>query len=98
MALLRTKWTPEAAEEWTREDLVACVLSCLAYLALTVGTALTFLLQVKGFIILGAGVVFSLWLYAVIDPKLRTISDNYEGKQREYLKRLEKLQRWGETE
>lgn len=96
MAWIRRKWTPEAAEEWTREDLIACILSSLSYLAMTVGVALSLLLSVTGFVILGLAVVFTLALYFVIDPKLRTISESYEAKQQQYLQQLEKIQRWEE--
>lgn len=96
MAWIRRKWSPEAAEEWTREDLIACILSPLAYLLLSVGAALALLLHVTGFLLLGLGVIVSLALYAVIDPKLHTISEEYEGKQREHLEALEKIQRWEE--
>lgn len=96
MAWIRRKWTPEAAEEWTREDLIACILSSLAYLTMTVGVALSLLLSVVGFVILGLAVVFTVALHFVIDPKLRTISESYEAKQQQYLQQLEKIQRWEE--
>ncbi|MFQ5776586.1 MAG: hypothetical protein ACE5IP_01100 [Terriglobia bacterium] len=96
MAWIRREWSPEAAEEWTKEDLIACILSPLAYLLLSVGAALAFLLQATGFLLLGLAIVVILALHAVIDPKLRTISEEYEGKQRQYLEEIEKIQRWEE--
>ena len=94
MAWIRTKWKPEDAEEWTREDLIACILSTLSYLGLTVGVALSLLLNPVGYFLLGATVVVTWVLYAVLDPKLRTISEEYESKQRHHLAELEKIQRW----
>ncbi len=94
MSLIRRKWTPEAADEWTKEDWLAMVLSVFSYITLTVGVALSFLLLASGFIILLAGIIITLLMYWVIDPKLKTISNEYEKKQKEYLLKLEDIQRW----
>jgi uncharacterized membrane protein len=94
MAWIRRKWTPEDADEWTKEDLLASILSTLAYIALTLGTALSLLALTIGFIILFFGIILSLAMYFVIDPKLHTISSEYEKKQQAYLKELENIQRW----
>ena len=94
MNIIRRQWTAKDADEWRKEDWIAIILSVLAYVALTVGTALSFLLLTSGFIILGAGVVLTILMYWVIDPKLRTISSEYEKKQQTYLERLEEIQKW----
>jgi hypothetical protein len=94
MAFIRREWTPEAADEWTKEDWIAIILSSLSYLLLTVGTALSFLLLKIGFIILGVGIISTVLMYWVIDPKLKKVSTEYEKKQKEYLDHLEDVQRW----
>jgi len=96
MALIRRKWTPAAADEWTREDWIAIVLSPLAYITLAIGVALSMFLFKVGFIILGAAVVLTALMHWVIDPKLKTISEDYEKKQKHYLEELEKIIRWEE--
>lgn len=96
MAWLKRKWTPEEADEWTKEDLLASILSPLAYFALTLGVALSLLALTIGYIILLLGIVLTLAMYFVIDPKLRTVSSEYEKSQKDYLKELEKIQRWEE--
>ncbi|MCK4640818.1 MAG: hypothetical protein KAU06_05740 [Candidatus Marinimicrobia bacterium] len=50
MAIIKRHWTPEAADEWRKEDWIAIVLSALSYVLLTVGSALSFLLLTSGFI------------------------------------------------
>lgn len=97
MAFIRRKWTAEAADEWTKEDWIAMLLSVLSYITLTIGVALSFLLLTSGFIILAVGIVITLLMYWVIDPKLKTISNEYEKKQKEYLTQLEDIQRWEAT-
>jgi len=96
MALIRRKWTPAAADEWTREDWIAIVLSPLAYITLAIGVALSMFLFKVGFIILGAAVVLKALMHWVIDPKLKMISEDYEKKQKHYLEELEKIIRWEE--
>jgi len=94
MSIIRRQWTAKEAEEWGKEDWIAIVLSVLAYIALTVGSALSFLLLTGGFIILGVGIILILLMYWVIDPKLRMISQEYEKRQEGYLKQLEEIQKW----
>jgi hypothetical protein len=98
MALIRREWKPKEADEWTREDWFAIILSPLSYVALMVGTALSMLLLPVGFIILGAGIGLTLLLVWVINPKLSTISTEYEKKQKDYILELEKITEWEETE
>ena len=96
MAWLRRSWTPEEADDWTKEDLIASILSPLAYITLTIGTALSLLALMVGYIVLFLGILLTLAMYFVIDPKLRKISSEYEKKQKFYLEELEKIQRWEE--
>lgn len=98
MAFIRRQWTPKEADEWRKEDWIAILLSTLAYITLAIGSALSFLLIPLGFIILGAGVVLTLLMYWVIDPKLKTISTEYETKQKGYLQQLEDIQTWEDSE
>ncbi|MFQ6092698.1 MAG: hypothetical protein ACE5OR_08465 [bacterium] len=96
MTWIRRQWTPEEADEWKREDWMAIVLSPLAYIALTIGVALSLLMLTIGFIVLGLGIGLTLVLFFVIDPKLKAISTEYEKKQKEYLESLERIERWEE--
>ena len=93
---IRRTWTPSAADEWTKEDWLAIVLSPLAYVGIAIGVAMSLLLLKIGFIILGITVVLIVVMHWIIDPKLRVISRDYEKKQKQYLEDLEKLERWEE--
>ena len=97
MNLIKRKWTAAEADEWSKEDWIAILFSVLAYTFLTIGSALSFLLIPAGFVILGLGIASTLLMYYVIDPKLRTISSEYEKKQKEYLHQLDEIQRWEAT-
>jgi amino acid transporter len=97
MSIIRRHWSPEDADEWRKEDWIAIVLSVISYILLTVGSALSFLLLPSGFITLGIGIVFTVFMYWVVDPKLRTISSEYEKKQKDYLRQLEYIQKWEAT-
>ena len=94
MSFIRRNWTPEDADEWTREDWLTIVISPLAYILLTLGVALSLLLMPIGYAILAAGVVLTILMHWVIDPKLKVISGEYEKRQREYLEELERKARW----
>jgi len=96
MALIRRKWTPQAANNWTKEDWMAILLSPLAYIGLTLGVAFSFLLLKVGFILLGATALVIILMHLIIDPKLKVISVDYEKKQKHYLEELEKIERWEE--
>jgi predicted transcriptional regulator len=96
MSWIRRSWKAEEADDWTREDLIASILSVLSYITLAVGVALSLLLQVIGFIILAAAIIFIVLMIYVIDPKLKAISSDYEKKQKEYMEDLEKIERWEE--
>ena len=73
------------------------MISPLAYAALTVGVALSLLLIPAGYVVLGAGIVLTLVMHWIADPKLKVISGEYEKRQREYLKELERKARWEEN-
>ncbi len=96
MGLIRRKWTARDADEWTREDALAIVLSPLSYVALMIGTAMSLLLIPAGFYILGAGIVLTILMFWVINPKLSTVSEEYEKKQKAYLEELEEIIQWEE--
>jgi len=92
--LIRRHWTPEQADEWTREDWIAVILSPLVFAALMIGVTHLLLLQPGGLwlvlgAVLGAGVI-----YWVIDPKLRAVSSEYETRQARYVEQLEQRLRW----
>jgi len=94
MTFIKRTWKPREAEEWTKEDLIACIISPLAYIALMLGVVFSFLLLWYGFVILFGGILLTLLLYFVINPKLSMISSEYEKKQKDYLYELEKIVKW----
>jgi membrane protein implicated in regulation of membrane protease activity len=94
MAWIKRKWTAKEADEWTREDLFACIFSCICYVALAIGVALSVLLMWQGYVTLVVAIIALLLMYYVIDPKLRAISTEYEKKQKAYLEELEKTEKW----
>ena len=94
MRFIKRKWTPEEAEEWTKEELFTCIFSSLSYIFLLTGVALSIFLKLSGFILLTAGIICALIMYYIIDPKLKIVSEEYEKNQKEYLEKLEKIQRW----
>ena len=94
MPFIKRNWTPKEAEEWTKEDLIASIISPLAYIAWMVGTALSFLLIQVGFIILLIAVILTIIMVYIIDPKLSVTSEEYEKKQKSYIEELEKTVRW----
>lgn len=94
MALYRKEWTPHEAEEWTKEDYLAMLFASLSYFFFTIGVGLCFLLPLWGVLCTLLGIVCAGIMYAVIDPKLRTISDEYESKQKKYLEDLDRIMKW----
>ncbi len=92
--MIRRKWSANEADEWTKEDWIAIVLSPLCYVLVTIGAALSILLQMSGYIMLAIGIVMTVLLHLVIDPKLKAISEEYETKQQGYLQELEAKVRW----
>jgi hypothetical protein len=98
MAFIQRKWTPVSADNWTKEDWYAIILSPLAYVGLAVGVALSLLLLKAGFIVLGVTIGIIIFMHWIIDPKLKTISEEFEKKQKNYLEQLEKIERWEEIQ
>lgn len=96
MGFIKRDWTPKEADEWTKEDLLASIISPLAYIAWMVGTALSMLLIKIGFLILIIAVILTYVMFYIIDPKLSKISEDYEEKQKSYIEELEKSVRWEE--
>ena len=94
MSLFKKDWTPDEADRWTVHDLLACVFGVLAFLLVSVGVVGSILLQLWGFISLGLALVFVWLTFKVIDPKLRTMSEAFEAKQAEYLRHVERHNRW----
>jgi len=90
------KYSPEEAERWGWEDLVACILSPLGYILCSIGLAQVLLLERVGFIVMGAGIVCVALMYWIIDPKLKAVSDEYERRQAEFLEHVERVSRWEE--
>jgi ABC-type bacteriocin/lantibiotic exporter with double-glycine peptidase domain len=94
MNLIRRKWTPAAADEWTKEDIIAVFLSIFSYIGLTIGVVLSLLFITIGYLVLSLSVILIILMHWVIDPKLKTISQEYEKKQKHFLEELEKIERW----
>jgi hypothetical protein len=92
--LIRRTWTPEEADEWTREDWIAIVLSPLVFAFIMFGLAKLLLLQPSGLTLTLLGVAAGWFIYWVIDPKLRAVSTEYELKQARYLEVLERRLGW----
>jgi hypothetical protein len=96
MGLIRRVWTPKEAEEWTKEDTIAVIISPLVYILLTLGTVLSLLLIPIGFLALFIGILLMCVMVYVIDPKLSTVSREFETKQKDYLEELERKVKWEE--
>jgi hypothetical protein len=92
--MIKRTWTAEEADEWTREDWITIVLSPLIYTILTIGVALMCMLRLDGFILTAIGIVLTIVMHWIIDPKLKAISEEYEKKQQAYLEDLEDAARW----
>ena len=92
------KYTPEQAEKWGWEELVACILSPASYIFVSLGLALVILLIPMGWVYLAIGLISTALMYLVIDPKLRAISDEYERNQAEFLKHVESVSKWEDVE
>lgn len=96
MGWIKTKWTSQEADRWTKEDYLVFIISPLVYFLLAIGATLSLLLLWYGWIILGASVILLLIMIKIIDPKLKAISEDYETKQKKYIEDLEKIVRWEE--
>jgi antibiotic biosynthesis monooxygenase (ABM) superfamily enzyme len=94
MPWLKRQWSPHEADEWTKEDWIAIVLSSLSFILIAFGLAMSFFMLWSGVIMFVAGVIVTAVMFWVIDPKLDVISEDYEHRQRQYLEELERIQRW----
>ena len=83
-----------SAQEWSWEDLLACILSALAYVNCLAGIALLLMNQWTGYVLTAFTVAQVVTMYYTIDPKLRKVSDDFEKKQQEYLEELDKIVEW----
>ncbi len=89
-------YTPESAEKWGWEELVACIMSPVSYIFVSLGLVLVLLERPIGWVYLIGGIAATLVMYFVIDPKLRAVSDEYERRQAEFLKQVESVSKWEE--
>ncbi len=96
MPWIKRTWKPHEADEWSKEDWLAIILSPLSFILITFGLALSLFALTSGYIMLAAGVVITIIMFWIIGPKLDAISSEYESKQQEYLQELEEMQRWEE--
>ena len=92
--LIQRQWTAEEAQDWTREDWIAIVLSPLVFAGIMFGLTMVLLLQWSGLWWLLGAVAGSVVIYWVIDPKLRAVSADYEEQQASYINTLESRMRW----
>jgi antibiotic biosynthesis monooxygenase (ABM) superfamily enzyme len=93
MAWIRRSWSPEAADEWTREDYIGIILSVISYFTIAIGVPMAFFGWL-GWLLVIVGVVSLLLMVYVIDPKLKAISTEYEKQQKRYLEELDRKIRW----
>ena len=96
MGFIKRNWTAKEADEWTKEDTLTIIISPLIYVALMIGCALSVLLIPIGFVILAVGIILLFVLIYIINPKLSAISEEYEKKQKQYLKSLDRKIKWEE--
>jgi len=94
LQIIKREWTPESADEMHKEDWFAIVFSVIAYISLMVGTAMSALLIPTRFFILIICILATIIMYWIIDPKLRAISSEYEKQEKDYLLKLEEIQKW----
>jgi solute:Na+ symporter, SSS family len=92
--LIKRHWTDEEAQEWTREDWIAIVLSPLVYGLILFGLVDLLLARGPGVAMLLLAAALWMVIYFVIDPKLRAVSVDYERRQAQYVRRLEERMQW----
>ncbi|MBW7997727.1 MAG: hypothetical protein FVQ81_14365 [Candidatus Glassbacteria bacterium] len=83
-----------AAGEWTADDLVACILSAFIYFNGLAATALVLINFATGWMLAAATVFQLILMFRIIDPKLKTVSETFEKKQKEYLEELDRIVEW----
>jgi hypothetical protein len=91
--VFKKDWSPAEAQRWTKEDYLAMVFSVLAYFGFGIGTPMAFFHWI-GYVFLAIGVVSTLIMIAVIEPKLKAVSADYEAKQQQYLLKLQRIISW----
>lgn len=91
---IRRNWSPVSAQDWTREDWIAILLSPLVYAGLLFGLTQLLLLRPFGFALLTASILGAVAIYWVIDPKLRAVSTEFEASQARFLDQVEARSRW----
>jgi Na+/proline symporter len=91
---IRRHWSAEEAEDWSREDWIAIVLSPVVFACILFGLTKLLLLQWSGLWGLLGAIVGSVVIYWVIDPKLRAVSLDYETRQAGYIADLDRRLRW----
>jgi len=96
MGWIKTKWSANEADRWTKEDYLTFIISPLIYLLLAVGVALSLLFVWYGWFLVAMSLILLWIMIKIIDPKLKAISEDYERKQKKYLEELEKIARWEE--
>ncbi len=96
--LIKREWTADEAQEWTREDWIAIVLSPLIYGLIMLGLVNVLLLRPGGLTMLALAAIGWGVIYWVIDAKLRAVSAEYEQSQARYLTRLERSMTWDTVE
>jgi hypothetical protein len=93
-SLFRKEWTPEAADSWTKEDIVAAILGLFCFVAIVLGTIYAFLLEPVGFGLLALAILLGLATLRLGGSKLSAVSTEYEKKQQKNLESLERIMRW----
>lgn len=96
-SLFHRDWAPEEADEWTRHDVVASVLSVAVYLLVALGVVGALLLETWGFVCLAGSLVCAWLMFKVIDPKLKAMSVAFERAQAGYLEGVDRKTRWEEA-
>lgn len=94
MAWIKKSWTPDEADNWSKQDVLVWILSPLTYFLTAVCVLFICLLRWYGFVLLAVDIVLLVVMFRVIDPKLKAISEDYEHKQKKYLEDVEKIARW----
>ena len=96
--LIQRQWDASSAQDWSREDWIAIVVSPIVFGCMLIGLTKLLLLQPDGIWLVLAAVAGMGIIYWVIDPKLRAVSEEYERAQSRYLDDLEHRVRWQEQE
>jgi len=91
---IKTRWSPEEADLWTKEDYLTFIISPLIYFLLALGGIWCLLLRWYGWVVLGVSGLLIWLMIKIIDPKLKALSHDYEKKQKQFLEELEKIERW----